>query len=51
MTELRQQYFIAIEAAQASGWHRLDVTTRRKDAKVRARGGYFVAARTPRNSD
>jgi len=51
MTELRQQYFIAIEAAQASGWHRLDVTTRRKDTTVRARGGYLVASRTPRNSD
>jgi Ca-activated chloride channel family protein len=42
MIDLRQQYFLAIEADSAEGWHRLDVTTRRKNLKVRARGGYFV---------
>jgi hypothetical protein len=42
ITDLRQQYFLAIEAASAEGWHRLDVTTKRKNLKVRARGGYLV---------
>jgi Ca-activated chloride channel family protein len=43
MTELRQQYFLAIESASASGWYRLDVRTRRKGLTVRARSGYFAA--------
>ena len=42
MAELRQQYFIAIESAVASGWHRLDVRTKRKGLTVRARSGYFA---------
>jgi VWFA-related protein len=42
MTELRQQYFLAIESAAESGWHRLDITTTRRNLRVRARGGYFV---------
>ena len=44
MAELRQQYFLAIEADSASGWHRIDVTTRRRGLTVRARSGYFAAA-------
>jgi Ca-activated chloride channel family protein len=43
MAELRQQYFLAIEADPTSGWHRIDVTTRRRGLTVRARGGYFTA--------
>jgi Ca-activated chloride channel homolog len=43
MAELRQQYFLAIEADPASGWHRIDVTTRRRGLTVRARSGYFAA--------
>lgn len=46
MTELRQQYFLAIEADPTSGWHRIDVTTRRRGLTVRARGGYFTAGST-----
>jgi Ca-activated chloride channel homolog len=42
MVELRQQYFLAIEADPTSGWHRIDVTTRRRGLTVRARGGYFT---------
>jgi Ca-activated chloride channel homolog len=42
MAELRQQYFLAIEADPTSGWHRIDVTTRRRGLTVRARGGYFA---------
>jgi Ca-activated chloride channel homolog len=42
MPELRQQYFLAIEAAPTSGWHRIDVTTRRRGLTVRARSGYFA---------
>jgi Ca-activated chloride channel homolog len=44
MTELRQQYFLAIESAATSGWYRLDVRTRRKGLTVRARSGYFATA-------
>jgi Ca-activated chloride channel homolog len=43
MAELRQQYFLAIEADPASGWHRIDVTTKRRGLTVRARSGYFAA--------
>lgn len=39
--ELRQQYVLAIEAASAHEWHRLDVRVKRPAAKVRARSGYF----------
>jgi Ca-activated chloride channel family protein len=42
MAELRQQYFLAIEADPTSGWHRIDVTTRRRGLTVRARSGYFA---------
>jgi Ca-activated chloride channel homolog len=42
MAELRQQYFLAIQSDSASGWHRIDVRTRRRDLSVRARTGYFA---------
>jgi Ca-activated chloride channel family protein len=42
MAELRQQYFLAIEADPTSGWHRIDVTTKRRGLTVRARSGYFA---------
>lgn len=44
MAELRQQYFLAIEADPTSGWHRIDVTTRRRGLTVRARSGYFAGS-------
>jgi VWFA-related protein len=43
MSELRQQYFLAIESGTRAGWRRLDVTTRRRNLTVRARSGYFAA--------
>jgi len=43
VSELRQQYFLAIESATSSGWRRLDVSTRRRNLTVRARSGYFAA--------
>jgi Ca-activated chloride channel family protein len=46
ITELRQQYFLAIESASASGWYRLDIKTRRRGLTVRARTGYFAARGT-----
>ena len=42
MAELRQQYFLAIESATASGWYRLDVRTKRQGLTVRTRSGYFA---------
>jgi Ca-activated chloride channel family protein len=52
MTELRQQYYMAIESASSTGWHRLDVVTRRRNLRVKAREGYFVNPRgAARNSD
>ncbi|HEV2984953.1 MAG TPA: VWA domain-containing protein [Vicinamibacterales bacterium] len=39
--ELRQQYVLAIEAASASEWRRLDVRVKRPSARVKARSGYF----------
>jgi Ca-activated chloride channel family protein len=39
--ELRQEYVIAIEAATANEWRRLDVRVKRPAAKVKARSGYF----------
>jgi glycerate kinase len=47
MTELRQQYFMVIESAAASGWHRIDVRTKRKNLTVRSRSGYFANATSP----
>src|SRR5262245_495622 len=40
--ELRQQYVLAIEAAPAREWRRLDVRVRRPSAVVKARNGYFA---------
>jgi VWFA-related protein len=40
--ELRQQYVLAIEAANAREWRRLDVRVRRPSATVKARSGYFA---------
>jgi VWFA-related protein len=40
VTELRHQYFFAIESSSLAGNHRLDVRSRRKELNVRARAGY-----------
>jgi Ca-activated chloride channel homolog len=39
---LRQQYVIAIEAANSHEWRRLDVRVRRPSTVVKARSGYFA---------
>jgi VWFA-related protein len=39
---LRQQYILAIEAANAREWRRLDVRVRRPSTIVKARNGYFA---------
>jgi VWFA-related protein len=39
--ELRQQYVLAIEAANQPEWRRLDVRVRRRSAVVKARSGYY----------
>jgi len=40
--ELRQQYVLAIEAADTREWRRLDVRVRRPSTVVKARSGYFA---------
>jgi len=39
--ELRQQYVLAIEAARAREWRRLDVRVKQPSMTVKARSGYF----------
>jgi VWFA-related protein len=39
--ELRQQYVLAIEAANSLEWRRLDVRVKHPSAVVKARNGYF----------
>ena len=40
--ELRQQYVLAIEAANGREWRRLDVRVRRPSTTVKARSGYYA---------
>ena len=41
VTELRQQYVLAVEAAAAREWRRLNVRVKHPSAVVKARSGYF----------
>jgi hypothetical protein len=41
ITELRQQYVLAIEAASAHEWRRLGIRVKDPKASVKARTGYF----------
>jgi Ca-activated chloride channel family protein len=43
VTELRQQYLLAVESAGEAGWYNLEVRTRKRARSVRARSGYFAA--------
>jgi VWFA-related protein len=43
ITELRQQYLLAVESAGAAGWYGLEVRTKKRDWNVRSRSGYFAA--------
>ena len=45
VTELRHQYLMAFEPGGQTGWHPLEVRTRRNDLIVRARSGYMVPGR------
>ena len=40
--EMRQQYFLAIDASPKPGWHRLEVKIRKRGLTVHARSGYTV---------
>ena len=42
LAELRQLYFLAIDSATTAGSYRLEVRTKRKGLKVRARSGYVA---------
>lgn len=41
LDELRQQYVLAIEAAETREWRRLDIRVKHRSATVKARSGYF----------
>ena len=41
LDDVRQQYLLAIEAAEGKEWRRLDVRVKRPSAVVKARSGYF----------
>lgn len=41
VNELRQQYVLAVEAADMHEWHRLDIRVKHPSATVKARSGYF----------
>ena len=43
LSELRQQYFLAIDASVTPGWHRIEVKLRKRGLTVRARSGYTIA--------
>ena len=49
VNELRHQYLIAFEPTGASGWHALELRTRKSNLVVRARSGY-MAGPSPRDS-
>jgi len=42
VNELRHQYLIAFEPTGASGWHALELRTRKSNLVVRARSGYMA---------
>jgi VWFA-related protein len=42
-SELRHQYLITFEPGARSGWHPLEIRTRKKSLVVHARGGYMSA--------
>ena len=47
LSELRQQYFLAIDASVKPGWHRIEVKTRKRGLTVRTRSGYSTAPSQP----
>ena len=40
LSEMRQQYFLAIDASLTPGWHKLEVKAKKRGLTVRARSGY-----------
>ena len=47
VSELRDQYLIAIEPGTKPGWHSVEVRVRRKGHTVQARGGYVAGSGRP----
>lgn len=45
--ELRNQYVIVFEPADATGWRPLEIRTKQKDYTVRARSGYMAGTSRP----
>ena len=43
LADLRHQYLLAFEAVGPAGWRALDIRLKRRELRVRARSGYFVA--------
>ena len=44
VSELRQQYWLAVEPSDEPGWHPLEVRTRDRKLSVRARSGYVMGS-------
>jgi VWFA-related protein len=47
VSELRDQYLIAVEPGTKPGWHSVEVRVRRKGYTVQARGGYVAGSGRP----
>ena len=45
VSEMRQQYFLAIDSSTTAGWHRIEIKSRKRGLTIRARSGYIAKDR------